>query len=87
MIIKANYTLAEGVSKEAQDILKCLLEKDPLTRISIQGILAHPWMRDAKDQVELFTNAEKNFMISQLLSSSEHPADFFSDQMMESNDQ
>jgi hypothetical protein len=30
MIIKANYTLEEGVSKEAQDILKCLLEKDPL---------------------------------------------------------
>jgi hypothetical protein len=44
-------------------------------------------MRDAKDQVELFTNAEKNFMISQLLSSSEHPTNFFSDQMMESNDE
>jgi len=29
MIIKANFTLAEGISKEAKDLLKCLLEKNP----------------------------------------------------------
>lgn len=63
MIIKANYTLAEGISKEARDLLNSLLEKDPKTRITIPGILAHPWMRDAKDCVDLFTNAEKNYMI------------------------
>jgi serine/threonine protein kinase len=63
MIIKANYTLAEGISKEARDLLNQLLEKDPKTRITIPGILAHPWMRDAKDSVDLFTNAEKNYMI------------------------
>lgn len=27
MIIKANFTLAEGISKEAKDLLRCLLEK------------------------------------------------------------
>lgn len=62
MIIKANYTLADGISKEARDLLKSLLEKDPAQRISVQGILNHVWMRDAKDTVDLFTPAEKNYM-------------------------
>lgn len=35
MIIKANYTLADGISKEARDLLKFLLEKDPQQRITI----------------------------------------------------
>lgn len=69
MIIKANYTLADGISKEARDLLKALLEKDPLQRITIQGIFNHVWMRDAKDTVELFTPAEKNYMMQQILSS------------------
>lgn len=30
MIIKANYTLADGISKDAKDLLQALLEKDPL---------------------------------------------------------
>ena len=66
MIIKADYQLNEGISKEAKDLIQKLLEKNPSQRISIQGILAHPWMRDAKDTVELFTNAEKNYMREQL---------------------
>lgn len=43
-----------------------LLEADPAKRITIAGIFAHPWMRDAKDTVELFTNAEKNYMRGQI---------------------
>lgn len=62
MIIKAKFTLQEGISKEAKDLLRLILEKDPSLRITIPNILAHPWMRDAKDSVELFTNAEKNYM-------------------------
>lgn len=64
MIIKANYTLSEGISKDAKDLLKLLLEKDPKLRITTAGIFNHPWMRDAKDTVELFTQAEKNYMMS-----------------------
>lgn len=63
MIIKAKFTLSEGISKEGKDLLRQLLEKDPALRISIPNILAHPWMRDAKDTVDLFTNAEKNYML------------------------
>jgi len=62
MIIKAKFTLQEGISKEAKDLLIKILEKDPNQRITIPNIIAHPWMRDAKETVELFTNAEKNYM-------------------------
>lgn len=62
MIIKAKFTLQDGISKEAKDLLKQLLDKEPLQRITIPNILVHPWMKDAKDTVELFTNAEKNYM-------------------------
>lgn len=63
MIIRAEYTVIDLISDGARDLLKQLLEKDPLKRITIAGILAHPWMRDAKDTVDLFTNAEKNYML------------------------
>jgi serine/threonine protein kinase len=66
LIMSANYTLAEGISKQAKDLIRKLLEKDPHQRIQIPAILAHPWMQDAKDSIELFTNAEKNYMIGQL---------------------
>lgn len=62
MIIKGKYTLADGVSKEAKDLLTKLLEKDPTLRLTIPNILAHPFMKDAKDTVQLFTNAEKKYM-------------------------
>jgi serine/threonine protein kinase len=62
MIIKGKYTLAEGVSKEAKDLLNKLLEKDPTLRLTIPNILAHAFMKDAKDTVQLFTNAEKKYM-------------------------
>lgn len=71
MIIKANYTLADGISEQAKDLLKQLLEKEPEQRITISGILSHPWMRDAKEIVELFTPAEKNYMVGQILSNQE----------------
>mmetsp|Transcript_112405 Transcript_112405/g.155220 ORF Transcript_112405/g.155220 Transcript_112405/m.155220 type:complete len:92 (-) Transcript_112405:922-1197(-) len=35
MIIKAKYSLGEGISKDGKDILKGLLEKDPKKRLTI----------------------------------------------------
>jgi len=42
-------------------LLKSLLDKDPLKRITIAGILAHPWLKDAPDpkDVELFSEQER----------------------------
>jgi len=62
MIIRADYKLQDCVSKEARDILTGLLEKDPSKRLTTTQILQHPWMQDAKDTVELFTQAEKNYI-------------------------
>ena len=62
MIIRADYKLQDCVSKEARDILTGLLEKDPSKRLTTHQILQHPWMLDAKDTVELFTQAEKNYI-------------------------
>ena len=44
MIVKAKYSLQDCISKEARDMLRCLLEKDPAKRISVTNILKHPWM-------------------------------------------
>lgn len=65
MIIKAEYKLQDCISKEARDILTGLLEKDPSKRLTTKQIMAHPWMADAKDTVELFTQAEKNYIRSE----------------------
>lgn len=62
LIVNSELTLDDGVSKEAKDLLTRVLDKNPITRISVDGILQHTWMRDAKDTVELFTSAEKNYM-------------------------
>jgi serine/threonine protein kinase len=33
----------EGISKEAKDLVKKLLELDPSTRFSMMQVKAHPW--------------------------------------------
>lgn len=36
------------VCQEAEDLIKCLLDKDPVTRITALEILKHPWLLDNK---------------------------------------
>jgi hypothetical protein len=36
--------------------------------MTIANIRKHPWMKDAKDRVELFTEAEKNYMRKEVVS-------------------
>ena len=65
LIMKAEYKLQDCISKDARDMLSGLLEKDPTKRLTVKQILGHPWMADAKDSVELFTQAEKNYIKSE----------------------
>ena len=65
MIIKADYKLQECISEEARDLLRGMLEKEPAKRLTVKKILEHPWLSDAQDTVELFTNAEKNYIKSE----------------------
>ena len=53
----------ENISREARDLLKGLLNKDPDKRLKCDEILAHPWFKDVNDNIDnnkyrLFTKAE-----------------------------
>ena len=62
LIINGKYKEINGISKEAEDLLKKILEVDPHLRIKTEEILNHPWLINIdfnfwKNQ-NLFTNAE-----------------------------
>jgi len=62
LIINGNYKEITGISNEADDLIKKILEVDAKKRIKIDQILNHPWLVDLdfnfwKNQ-NLFTNAE-----------------------------
>ena len=62
LIIEGKYKTIKNVSKEANHLIKCILEVDPKNRIKAEDILVHPWMINVdlnsyKTQ-NLFTNAE-----------------------------
>jgi serine/threonine protein kinase len=56
---KPNYT--EEISEEAINLLKGILEKDPVKRLTIYQIRKHSWMKKhyTKKQVTIFTEHEK----------------------------
>ena len=95
LIIKAKYTLQDCISKDARDLLKGLLEREPAKRLTIRQILAHPWLEDAADTVELFTTAEKNYIKSEFTyqetarhnrNTGEETKDDFIDAMLDTNE-
>ena len=62
LIINGTYKEIKGISTEAEDLLKKILEVEPKNRIKTEEILVHPWLVDLdfnfwKNQ-NLFTNAE-----------------------------
>ena len=54
----------ENISKEAEDLLKKILKKNPEKRITCEEILNHPWMKGISDtnKYHLFTKAEINVL-------------------------
>jgi len=71
MIIKANYTLKDDISEEARDLLRRLLERDPIKRITISEVLEHAWLEGSEVQskgslrtalVPLFNQQEKDYI-------------------------
>ena len=44
LIIKAKYTLKDDVSEDVRDLLRGLLERDPIKRLTINQILNHKWL-------------------------------------------
>ena len=44
LIISGDYKEVKGISNEAEDLLKNILEVDPNKRFKIEQILNHPWL-------------------------------------------
>jgi len=59
MILKAKFTLKDDVSKEAQDLLQGMLEKNPSKRLRTDQILQHEWLKDVNESIPLFSEQEK----------------------------
>ena len=66
LIMEGKYKPISEISKEANHLIKCLLEVDPKKRITIQNILNHPWMIGVdtnNKNYNLFTNAERVLLV------------------------
>ena len=64
-IINVNPKKIEYISKEAQDLLEKILNKDPEKRLTCLEILNHPWLKQNSTHIEclnLFTKAEMTMM-------------------------
>jgi len=63
LIVKAKYTMKEdGVSEEARNLISVCLEKDPAKRITVSEILSHKWLQDVDENLQLFTEQEKDYI-------------------------
>lgn len=66
LIMQGNFKPVSEVSKEANHLIKCLLEVDPKKRISVNNILQHPWLIGVdinNKNYNLFTNAERVILV------------------------
>ena len=54
----------DNISEEAKNLLKGLLNKNPLKRLTCEEILNHPWLKNSTnfDSFNLFTKAEMTMM-------------------------
>ena len=53
------FELKDDVSSHVRDLISQILNTDPSMRPSTDEILAHPWMADAKDVIDIFSDNEK----------------------------
>ena len=65
-ILKGQYDIIKDVSNEANDLISKMLVLNPKERITIEGILKHPWLKNIdiknRQKLNLFTNAEKGLL-------------------------
>ena len=65
-ILYGEYKKIKDVSLEANDIIDKMLKLDPNERITIEGILKHPWLKNVnlenRYKLNIFTEAEKKVL-------------------------
>ena len=93
IILKGKFEEIENVSKEANDLIKEMLQIDPKNRITIDKILKHPWLNNVdlenRKKLNLFTESEKillsKFDVDYLTSNKEELIENFSIKNLETN--
>ena len=60
LITKGKYSLKEGITEEAKNLLRRMLECDPRKRITIPDLYKHKWMytEEAHTEIAIFTEEE-----------------------------
>ena len=66
IILKGVFEPIEEVSKEANDLIKGMLELNPSKRFTVEDVLKHPWLKNVnikkRENLNIFTNAEKGLL-------------------------
>lgn len=61
MIVNGKYEIIEEkLSDSARDLIAKLLTVDPKKRLCAYEVLGHPWLKDAEDTMDIFTQKEKD---------------------------
>ena len=56
LIINGKYEIKEEkLSDSALNLIAALLEVDHRKRLSAFEVLSHPWLKDAQDEMDIFT--------------------------------
>ena len=55
------------LSEHATNLIHSLLCVDPRKRLSAVEVLSHPWLKDAKDEIDVFTQKEKDVIHKEYL--------------------
>ncbi|XP_062190623.1 CBL-interacting protein kinase 21 [Phragmites australis] len=71
-ILKGNAHIPKWLSQGAQDILRKILDPNPITRIDVDGIRAHDWFKQGYAPAVAFDDDEDNNMDEGALNMSEH---------------
>jgi len=93
IVIQGSFDEIEEISKEANDLIKEMLQVDPKKRINIDKILKHPWLQNVdlenRKNLNLFTESEKillsKFDVDYLTSQKEELIENFSMKNLETN--
>ena len=66
IILKGKFEPIEDVSKDANDLIKGMLQLNPNKRLTVEQILKHPWLKNVnikkRENLNIFTNAEKGLL-------------------------
>lgn len=66
LIKSGTYNLKDEVSKEGRKLIKSILEVNPEKRLKLKEILRAPWLEDAPESIDVFTENEKETIKKEL---------------------